>query len=206
MCLCLFCKSAKADIEPINIVVKNAVASVEETKKQLNDAYDVANKTATQLTNGFSKAKEGIEKAQEFIEDPVGQLKIVVNSAFQKDDPEETGFEAVQKTKETYSRKKGEKYNITKQKELNKVADKEKFDGISRLFARALTMRLALKEEESEEPDLSTVAAARRATTDKMVNIAKRYNRIFETRSYIDTFNNTILIQNYQIEAEEGDE
>ena len=129
-----------------------------------------------------------------------------MNSAFQKDDPEETGFEAVQKTKETYSRKKGEKHNITKQKELNKVADKEKFDGISRLFARALTMRLALKEEESEEPDLSTVAAARRATTDKMVNIAKRYNRIFETRSYIDTFNNTILIQNYQIEAEEGDE
>ncbi|MBQ2810879.1 MAG: hypothetical protein IJF12_01785, partial [Alphaproteobacteria bacterium] len=63
--------------------------------------------------------------------------------------------------------------------------------------------RLALKQEQTEEPDLSTLAAARRAATEKQINLGKRYNNILETQAYINSFNHTIQIQNYQIEEEE---
>ena len=210
LCLSFWCKLAMADIEPVNILVKNVVASVAETKKQVSDAADAIGKVKTQITNGFSKAKsmvqkvkDGVEKVKNFVEDPVGSLKTMVMGAFQKDDPEETGFEALEKTKETYSRKKGVKDNIALQKAMNKVIDKEKFNNISRLYARSISKRLALKQEQTEEPDLSTLAAARRAATEKQINLGKRYNNILETQAYINSFNHTIQIQNYQIEEEE---
>lgn len=202
-CIMPFCKMAKADIEPFNIVVKNVVASTAETKKEISDQVDVAQKTYAQINNGFSRVKEGAKKAAEFIKDPVGSIKTIVMNALEKDDEEEAGFEAMEKTKETYGRKKGAKDNIALQKQLNKVIDKEKFDNMSLLWARALTQRLLLKEEETQEPDLSTLAAARRATTEKQINLGRRYNSILGTQAYINQFKNVIQVQNYQIEEEE---
>ena len=208
LCLSLFCETANADMEAVNPFTELFVGSPAEDAKLLNDQKDVVEKIKSIGTSGYSKIKDLKEKSQDADgEKSSGWLNrikdVLVNKKRGKYSPEETGVEAKEKTKETYSRKKGEKNNIAKQKELNKMIDKQKFDSVSTLFARSMSMRLALKEEKTDEPDLSTIALAKTAISRKKINIMKRYNRILGTQTYVNELNHTIEIQNYQIEEEE---
>ena len=198
----LFCKNAVADIEPINVVVENVVSRVEEGKKMYYDAADVVNKTRAAINTGRDKIKNVFNKIKDFAEDPLGVLKTVVMDALEGDDPEQTDNESLEKTKQAYSRVKGMQDNIAAQKELNKVVNEEKFKNVSVLFARSILKRQELKEEESEEPDLSTLAAAQKAATQQMINSSKRWNDILMTQAYIHAFEYTIEIQKYQNEEE----
>ncbi len=198
----VFSKAAIADIEPINVVVENVVSRVEEGKKMYYDAADVVNKTRAAINTGRDKIQNVMNKIKDFIEDPIGVLKTVVMDALQSDDPEQTDNESLEATKQAYSRTRGMQDNIAAQKALNEVVNEEKFKNISILFARSILKRQELKKEESEEPDLSTLAAAQKAATQQMITSSKRWNDILMTQAYIHSFEYTLEIQNYQNDEE----
>lgn len=198
----MFCRSAYADIEPINVVVENVVTRVEEGKKMYYDAADVVNKTRAAINTGRDKIQNVFNKIKDFTEDPLGVLKTVVMGALESDDPEQTDNESLEATKQAYSRVRGMQDNIAAQKELNKVVNEEKFKNVSILFARSIIKRQELKNEESKNPDLSTLTAAQQAATQQMIESSKRWNDILMTQAYINSFDYTLEIQNYQIDAE----
>ena len=198
----VFSKAAIADIEPINVVVENVVSRVEEGKKMYYDAADVVNKTRAAINTGRDKIQNVMNKIKDFIEDPIGVLKTVVMDALQSDDPEQTDNESLEATKQAYSRTRGMQDNIAAQKALKEVVNEEKFKNISILFARSILKRQELKKEESEEPDLSTLAAAQKAATQQMITSSKRWNDILMTQAYIHSFEYTLEIQNYQNDEE----
>ncbi len=198
LCVVVLCRPAYADIEPINVVVKNAVAGVEEAKKQYYDLSEQYNKIRAGIEKGRAELKKLAGDIKEFMEDPIGVLSAKIMNAFEKDDPEETETESMEKAKQTYSRTAGMKDNIAAQKALDKVLNDEKFNNISILFARSISKRLELKNEESKEPDLSTLAAAQSAATDSMIKSSRRWNALLMTQAYTHSFIYTIEAQNYQ--------
>ena len=200
----LISRPAKADIEPINIVVKQAVASVEEVKKQYLDVKEKYNKVKSAITTGRDKIKQAIDKVKEIKENPLGALKTFIPKGMKSKGPSETGFERIENTQKTYSRTEGMFDNIAYQKELNSKLNQEKFQNISVLFARSIARRQVLKKEESKEPDLSTLAAAQKAASDSFIKSSRRWSSILQTKAYVKSFGYTIEIQNYLNEDEEG--
>lgn len=203
-------RSVLADIEPINVVVKNAVAAVEEGQKyyydikaqydQLNDLYTSGRKALDDAENTFNKIKSNIEGVTA---DPKGMLSTFLLEGTENVGPEPE-FERMNKVKH-YSRKWGED-SIAAQKELNKAMNEEKFKGLSTLFARSITKRRALLNEESTEPDLSTVAAAQKAIADKLIQSSRRLSYLLQSDAFVKAYLYTIEIQGYNIQEEEEDE
>lgn len=206
MLLVSISKPSKADIEPINIVVKQAVAAVEEAKKQYLDLAEQYNKAKSAVLTGRDKIKKAIDGIKDFKEDPLGVLKTHLAKGVENKGPEEPDIDRMSRTKETYSRTKGAFDNIAIQKELNKQLNAEKFKGISVLFARSIAKRQQLKNEKSEEPDLSTLSAAQSAASQKFIQSSKRWSSILQTQAYINSFAYTIQMQNYMNDPEDGED
>lgn len=196
---------AKADIEPINIIVKKAVAAVEEGKKQYLDLKEQYNKAKSAVMTGRDKVKKLANGIKDFTEDPIGVLKTHLPKGVENKGPEEPDIDRAERTKETYSRTKGAFDNIAIQKQLNKQINAEKFKGVSVLFARSIAKRQELRDEKTEEPDLSTLAAAQSAAAQKFIQSSKRWSSILQTQAYITSFAYAIEMQNYQNDPEEGD-
>ncbi len=196
---------AKADIEPINIVVKNVVASVEEVKKQYYDLSEQYNKVKSAISTGRDKIKNAVNSIKDFSEDPVGVLKTHLPKGVENKGASEPDVDRMSRVQETYSREKGALNNIAIQKQLNQRINEEKFKGVSVLFARSIVKRQELRDESSEEPDLSTLASAQSAAADKFIKSSKRWASILQTQAYITSFVYTIQIQNYQNDPEDGE-
>ncbi len=223
--LMLFSYPAKADIEPINTVVQYAVSLPGQWGKQIQDIAAAAEKVKSLALTGrdiYGKAKDGVEKIEsgakslkEKIEDiqndPAGVLKTFTMSFLQNteaDNPNnpEIEVERMNKVKESHNRQAGGLDNIATQKEMNKQINKAKLKNSGVLFARSLLKRKELLEEETEEPDLSTVERVQEAAKDLNLASAKRLNTILETQAYILSQKYMVEIQNYVNKDGEGDE
>ena len=209
-----FVGSARADIEPINTVVQYAVAVPAQIQKQYQDVADVVSKAKNLYLMGRDKVNEIKDKIEDIKEDPLGVLKTGVmeglkNKGGGQDGGEvEIEAERADRVKEVYNRGFGMIDNIAVQKELNKQVNKEKLKNAAVLFARSLLKRQELREEETEEPSLETVALAQKASNDINLRSFKRWNTILETQAYITSGKYLVKVQNYINESpvEEGDE
>ena len=209
-----FVGSARADIEPINTVVQYAVAVPAQIQKQYQDVADVVSKAKNLYLMGRDKVNEIKKKIEDIKEDPLGVLKTGVmeglkNKGGGQDGGEvEIEAERADRVKEVYNRGFGMIDNIAVQKELNKQVNKEKLKNAAVLFARSLLKRQELREEETEEPSLETVALAQKASNDINLRSFKRWNTILETQAYITSGKYLVKVQNYINESpvEEGEE
>lgn len=209
-----FVGSARADIEPINTVVQYAVAVPAQIQKQYQDVADVVSKAKNLYLMGRDKVNEIKNKIEDIKEDPLGVLKTGVmeglkNKGGGQDGGEvEIEAERADRVKEVYNRGFGMIDNIAVQKELNKQVNKEKLKNAAVLFARSLLKRQELREEETEEPSLETVALAQKASNDINLRSFKRWNTILETQAYITSGKYLVKVQNYINESpvEEGEE
>ena len=209
-----FVGSARADIEPINTVVQYAVAVPAQIQKQYQDVADVVSKAKNLYLMGRDKVNEIKDKIEDIKEDPLGVLKTGVmeglkNKGGGQDGGEvEIEAERADRVKEVYNRGFGMIDNIAVQKELNKQVNKEKLKNAAVLFARSLLKRQELREEETEEPSLETVALAQKASNDINLRSFKRWNTILETQAYITSGKYLVKVQNYINESpvEEGEE
>ena len=205
-------RSVLADIEPINVVVKNAVAAVEEGQKyyydikaqydQLNDLYTSGRKALDDAKNKYNDIKGKIEDVKA---NPIGMLPTVLPEGAENKGSEVPEFERMEDVKESHGREWG-KDSIAAQKELDKAMNEKKFKGLSMLFARSITKRRALLNEESTEPDLSTVAAAQKAIADKLIQSSRRFSYLLQSDAFVKEYLYTIEIQGYNIQKEEEDE
>lgn len=209
-----FIGSARADIEPINVVVQNAVAVPAQIQKQYQDVKDVVSKAKNLYLMGRDKVNEAIDKIEDIKEDPLGVLKTGVMEGMKNKGSGTSGGEVeieadrADRVKENYNRGFGMINNIAIQKELNKQVNKEKLKNAAVLFARSLLKRQELREEETEEPSLETVALAQKASNDIALRSFKRWNTILETQAYITSGKYLVEVQNYINEApvEKGEE
>lgn len=209
-----FIGSARADIEPINVVVQNAVAVPAQIQKQYQDIQDVVSKTKNLYLMGRDKVNAAIDKIEDIKEDPLGVLKTGVMKGMENKGSGTSGGEVeieadrADRVKENYNRGFGMIDNIAVQKELNKQVNKEKLKNAAVLFARSLLKRQELREEETEEPSLETVALAQKASNDIALRSFKRWNTILETQAYITSGKYLVKVQNYinETPVEEGEE
>ena len=212
-----FIGTARADIEPINTVVQYAVAVPSQIKKEYQDIADVVSKGKSLYLMGRDKVTKVLDTINDIKENPENVLStgvldglknIKVGSGGESgagDGEVEIEAERKDRVKEVYNRGYGMLDNIAFQKELNKQVNREKLKNASVLFARSLLKRQELKEEETEEPSLDTVADAQKAANEVALRSFKRWNTILETQAYIRSGKNLVKVQNYINESPVGE-
>ena len=205
-------RSVLADIEPINIVVKNVVSAVEEGQKYYHDIkaqYDQINDLYTsgrdKIEGAKNKYKEIKDKLEGIKANPVGMLSTYLPTGAENKGPEVPEFERMKEVQQSHNREWG-KDSIAAQKELDKEMNEKKFKGLSMLFARSITKRRELLNEESAEPDLSTVASTQKAIADKLIKSSRRFSYILQSDAFVKEHLYTIEIQGYNIQEEKKDE
>ena len=212
-----FIGTARADIEPINTVVQYAVAVPSQIKKEYQDIADVVSKGKSLYLMGRDKVTKVLDTINDIKENPENVLSTGVLDGLKNikvgtggesgagDGEVEIEAERKDRVKEVYNRGYGMLDNIAFQKELNKQVNREKLKNASVLFARSLLKRQELKEEETEEPSLDTVADAQKAANEVALRSFKRWNTILETQAYIRSGKNLVKVQNYINESPVGE-
>lgn len=201
-------RSVLADIESIYATMQGAVGIPAGVQEQYEEMRDLIGKLNALYTSGRDTVKEKYEEIKGGIEgvkeNPKGMLSTFLPAGAENKGPVPE-FERMEEVKEYHGRKEGGA-SIPEQKKLDKAMNEKKFKGLSTLFARSITKRRELLNEESTEPDLSTIAAAQKAIADKLIKSSRRFSYLLQSDAFAKDHFYTIEIQGYNIQEEEEDE